>query len=568
VGIALSGAEGTGYYIPTDHKPESNIANLPIDLVVDRLKPLLQDPDIPKYAHNANYDLTVLAEQGLDVAPVTCDTMIAEWLINPGSRNLGLKNLAWNRLGVEMTPIEDLIGSGSKQITMDLVSAKKAAPYACADVDMTLRLANLLQPELREKALWDLYTDVEMPLVPVIVDMQRAGVKLDVEFLADMGEELGQRLGELEEEIEDHVGHSLNINSTQQLSVALFDELGLAQPWMRRGKSGHYSTAADVLEKLRDKHPVIELILEHRQLSKLKGTYVDALPALVNPRTGRVHTSYNQTGSVTGRFSSSNPNLQNIPIRTDIGREIRRAFVAEEGWLLLAADYSQVELRVLAHISGDPAMLAAFARGEDIHASTAAAIYGVPLEEVTRDQRRVAKMTNFAISYGVTGYGLSERTELTPAEADAFIKTYFETYPKIKQYIDRTREQARDDGYVETLLGRRRYFPELSTQSRVHRNVRDAAFRMAINAPIQGTAADILKAAMNRLWRELQAQGLRSRMILQVHDELVLEVPEKEIDLVAPLVKRTMEGAYKLDAALKVDMKEGRNWLEMNEYKT
>jgi DNA polymerase-1 len=568
VGIALSGAEGTGYYIPTDHKPESNIANLPIDLVVDRLKPLLQDPDIPKYAHNANYDLTVLAEQGLDVAPVTCDTMIAEWLINPGSRNLGLKNLAWNRLGVEMTPIEDLIGSGSKQITMDLVSAKKAAPYACADVDMTLRLANLLQPELREKALWDLYTDVEMPLVPVIVDMQRAGVKLDVEFLADMGEELGQRLGELEEEIEDHVGHSLNINSTQQLSVALFDELGLAQPWMRRGKSGHYSTAADVLEKLRDKHPVIELILEHRQLSKLKGTYVDALPALVNPRTGRVHTSYNQTGSVTGRFSSSNPNLQNIPIRTDIGREIRRAFVAEEGWLLLAADYSQVELRVLAHISGDPAMLAAFARGEDIHASTAAAIYGVPLEEVTRDQRRVAKMTNFAISYGVTGYGLSERTELTPAEADAFIKTYFETYPKIKQYIDRTREQARDDGYVETLLGRRRYFPELSTQSRVHRNVRDAAFRMAINAPIQGTAADILKEAMNRLWRELRAQGMRSRMILQVHDELVLEVPEKEMGLVAPLVKRTMEGAYKLDAALKVDMKEGRNWLEMNEYKT
>jgi DNA polymerase-1 len=568
VGIALSGEEGTGYYIPTDHKPESDVANLPIDLVVDRLKPLLQDPDIPKYAHNANYDLTVLAEQGLDVAPVTCDTMIAEWLINPGSRNLGLKNLAWNRLGVEMTPIEDLIGSGSKQITMDLVSAKKAAPYACADVDMTLRLANLLQPELREKALWDLYTGVEMPLVPVIVDMQRAGVKLDVEFLADMGEELGQRLGELEEEIEGHVGHPLNINSTQQLSVALFDELGLAQPWMRRGKSGHYSTAADVLEKLREKHPVIDLILEHRQLSKLKGTYVDALPALVNPRTGRVHTSYNQTGSVTGRFSSSNPNLQNIPIRTDIGREIRRAFVAEQGWLLLAADYSQVELRVLAHISGDPAMLAAFARGEDIHASTAAAIYGVPLEKVTRDQRRVAKMTNFAISYGVTGYGLSERTELTPPEADEFIKTYFETYPKIKQYIDRTRKEASEQGYVETLLGRRRYFPELSTQSRVHRNVRDSAFRMAINAPIQGTAADILKEAMNRLWRELQAQGLRSRMILQVHDELVLEVPEEELDLVAPLVKRTMEGAYKLDAALKVDMKEGRNWLEMSEYKT
>jgi DNA polymerase-1 len=489
--------------------------------------------------------------------------MIAEWLINPSSRNLGLKNLAWTRLGVEMTPIDALIGSGKKQITMDLVPVEKAAPYACADVDMTLRLANQLQPALHQKELWELFSEVAMPLVPVVVEMQRAGVKLEVDFLADMSQSLGQRLGKLQDEIEGHIGHPVNINSTQQLSVALFDELGLALPWMRRGKSGHYSTAADVLEKIRDKHPVVERILEHRQLSKLKGTYVDALPALVNPRTGRVHTSFNQTGSVTGRFSSSNPNLQNIPIRTEQGREIRRAFVADEGWLLLAADYSQVELRVLAHISGDPAMLSAFARGEDIHASTAAAIYGVPLAEVTRDQRRVAKMTNFAISYGVTGYGLSERTELTPEEAEVFIQTYFQTYPRIKAYIDRTHEQAREQGYVETLLGRRRYFPELGTKSRVHRNVRQAAYRMAINAPIQGTAADILKVAMNRLWRELKARQLRSRMLLQVHDELVLEVPEGELDTVVPLVVETMEGAYKLDAPLKVDAKVGHNWLEM-----
>jgi DNA polymerase-1 len=566
VGIALSGKEGTGYYVPMDHKPESGIPNLPIPVVVEKLRQLLQDPKLPKYAHNANYDVTVLAEQGMEVAPVTCDTMIAEWLINPGSRNLGLKNLTWNRLGVEMTPISDLIGSGRKQITMDLVPVEKAAPYACADVDMTLRLANLMLPELDDRALRELYSGVEMPLVPVIVDMQRAGVKLDVKFLAEMGQELGERLGELREEIEGHVGHPLNINSTQQLSVALFDEMGLAQPWMRRGKSGHYSTAADVLEKLQGQHPVIESILEHRQLSKLKGTYVDALPVLVNPRTGRVHTSFNQTGSVTGRFSSSNPNLQNIPIRTELGRKVRRAFIADEGWLLLAVDYSQVELRVLAHISGDPAMLAAFARGEDIHASTAAAIYGVPLQEVTRDQRRVAKMTNFAISYGVTGYGLSERTELTVPEADAFIETYFQTYPRIKQYVDGTREQARERGYVETLLGRRRYFPELGTQARVHRNVRDAAYRMAINAPIQGTAADILKVAMNRLWRKLHAQSLHSRMILQVHDELVLEVPEAELKTVARMVKSTMEGAYELDAALVADTKVGKNWLEMKEY--
>jgi DNA polymerase-1 len=563
VGIALSAQEGTGYYVPTDHKPESEMPNFPISLIVEKLGPLLRDPRIPKYAHNANYDLTVLAEQGLDVAPVTCDTMVAEWLINPGSRNLGLKNLSWTRLGIEMTPISDLIGSGKKQITMDLVPVEKAAPYACADVDMTLRLANQLQPELHNKALWALFSEVEMPLVPIIVDMQRAGVKLDVEFLAGMSRELGQRLGELQEEIEGHVHHAININSTQQLSMALFDEMGLALPWMRRGKSGHYSTAADVLEKIRDKHPVVELILEHRQLSKLKGTYVDALPALVNPRTGRVHTSFNQTGSVTGRFSSSNPNLQNIPIRTELGRQIRRAFVAEEGWRLLAVDYSQVELRVLAHISGDPAMLEAFARDQDIHASTAAAIYGVPLEEVTSDQRRVAKMTNFAISYGVTGFGLSERTELSPEEAGVFIETYFETYPKIKEYIDGTRERAQEQGYVETLLGRRRYFPELGTTARVHRNVREQAYRMAINAPIQGTAADILKVAMNRLWQALQISSLQSRMILQVHDELVLEVPEDEMDQVARLVVETMEGAYDLDAPLKVDAKVGHNWLEM-----
>ena len=563
VGLAITAQEGKGYYVVVGHR---DAANLQLEKVGRVLAPLLQDPAIPKYAHNANYDLTVLAEHGLDVTPVACDTMIAEWLLNPGSRNLGLKNLAWNRLGIEMTPISQLIGSGKKQITMDRVAVEKAAPYACADVDMTLRLASQLLPELQEKELWPLYSEVEMPLVPVIVDMQRAGVKLDVETLTRMSRQLGERLGELQTEIEAYVGRAININSTQQLSVVLFDEMDLALPWMRRGKSGHYSTAAGVLEKIRDKHPIVGLILEHRQLSKLKGTYVDALPALVNPRTGRVHTSYNQTGSVTGRFSSSNPNLQNIPIRTEQGREIRRAFVAEEGWLLLAADYSQVELRVLAHISGDPTMLDAFARGEDIHASTAAAIYDVPLDEVTSDQRRVAKMTNFAISYGVTGFGLAERTGLDPKDAEAFIQTYFETYPRVKEYIDRTHEQARDQGYVETLLGRRRYFHELGTTSRVHGNVRQQAYRMAINAPIQGTAADILKVAMNRLWRELRARGLRSRMILRVHDELVLEVPERELDEAASLVIGTMEGAYALDAPLKVDAKMGGNWLEMDEY--
>jgi len=406
-----------------------------------------------------------------------------------------------------------------------------------------------------------------MPLVPVIVDMQRAGVKLDVDFLAQMGRDMGRRLGELQEQIEQQAGHPLNINSTQQLSVTLFNELGLTLPWMRKGKSGYYSTAADVLEKLRGSHIVVDLILEHRQLTKLKGTYVDALPALINPRTGRVHTSYNQAGSATGRVSSSNPNLQNIPIRTDIGREIRRAFVAKEGCLLLAADYSQVELRVLAHISGDPAMLAAFARGEDIHCSTASAIYHVPLDQVSPAQRRVAKMTNFAISYGVTGYGLAERTGMTPEEGESLIQAYFQTYPQIRDYLDKTRRKAQQEGYVETLLGRRRYFPEMSPDAGTPATAYQAAYRAAINAPIQGTAADVLKVAMNRLWRALRERRLRSRMILQVHDELVLEVPEEELDEVTPLVVDTMEGACRLDAPLKVDAKVGRDWLDQSPIK-
>ena len=562
VGIALTAGEGQGYYIPVGHQPAAS--NLPLEIVIARLRPLLGSPDILKVAHNANYDLTALAEHGLEVSPPLFDTMIAAWLLNPGNRGLGLKDLAAERLGIEMTEIASLIGAGKKQITMDAVPVDKAAPYACADVDMTLRLFNLLRPELHDKAQWDLFSALEMPLVPVIVDMQRAGVKLGVDFLAEMSRDMGRRLGQLQEQIEQQAGHPLNINSTQQLSVTLFNELGLTLPWMRKGKSGHYSTAADVLEKLKGSHTIVDLILEHRQLTKLKGTYIDALPALVNPRTGRVHTSYNQAGTTTGRVSSSNPNLQNIPIRTDIGREIRRAFVAKEGCLLLAADYSQVELRILAHISQDPAMLAAFARGEDIHASTASAIYHVPLDQVTPAQRRVAKMTNFAISYGVTGYGLSERTGLTPQEGDAFIETYFQTYPRIKDYLEKTRHQAQQEGYVETLLGRRRYLPDMLPDAGVPNTVYQAAYRMAINAPIQGTAADILKVAMNRLWRALRERRLRSRMILQVHDELVLEVPEEELDKVAPLVIGTMEGAYRLDAPLKVDAKVGRDWLDQS----
>jgi len=541
VGIALTDREGEGYYVPVGHGLGAG-EQLPLDYVLEKLRPVLEDESIAKYAHNSKYDLTVLARHGAQVQGLSFDTMIAEWLVDPASRNLGLKNLAWARLGVEMQPITDLIGTGKKQITMAQVPIVQAGRYACADVDMTHRLVTVLEPELREKQLWPLFTEVEMPLVPVLAEMEMKGVKLDVAYLGEMSRQLQGQLGDLEREIQDMVGYSFNVNSTQQLSDALFTKLGLSAQGVQKTKSGHYSTAANVLEKLKGQHPVIELILEQRELAKLKSTYVDALPQLVNERTGRVHTSYNQTGTVTGRISSSDPNLQNIPIRTEVGREVRRAFVAEEGCVLLA--------------------VAAFRRGEDIHASTAATIFEVPLDQVTGEMRRVAKMINFGLSYGMSGYGLAQRTGLSQKEADRFIESYFANYPEVKVYMEETKQEAAQQGYVETLLHRRRYFPELQ-RSKVAGAQRRAAEREAINMPIQGSSADIIKIAMIRLHRALKERGLRSGMTLQVHDELVLEVPEDELDVVAPLVKSIMEGAFQLDAPLKVDMKVGKNWLEM-----
>jgi DNA polymerase-1 len=464
-----------------------------------------------------------------------------------------------------MTPITDLIGKGKNQLTMDQVPVAQASPYACADVDMTHRLVSVLEPELKEKQLWDLFRDVQIPLTVALADMEMAGVRLDVSFLEQMSEELTGSLGELEVRIQEMVGYDFNINSTQQLSDALFKTLELPTQGLRRTKSGHFSTAADVLERMSGQHPVIDLILAQRGLAKLKSTYVDALPRLVNPRTGRLHTSYHQTGTVTGRISSSDPNLQNIPIRTELGRRVRRAFVAEPGWKLIGADYSQVELRVMAHISGDEGLLGAFNRGEDIHASTAAAILDVPLAEVTSDMRRIAKSVNFGLSYGQTAYGLANATGLTQAEAEDFIKAYFERFPRVRDYIDTTKAQATRQGYVETLMGRRRYFPELQPGSKAPHHVRQGAERMAINAPIQGTAADIINIATVRLHRVLKERGMQARMILQVHDELVVEAPAKEVETGAALIRDVMEGAFELQASLKADLKVGENWEEMVE---
>jgi DNA polymerase-1 len=489
--------------------------------------------------------------------------MSAEWLTNPASHNLGLKNLAWIRLESQMTHIEDLIGKGKAQITMDAVPIQPAAMYAAADAETSLRLVPVLEAELEAGNCRRLLDEVEMPLVGVLADMELAGIAVDVPFFDRMSEELRLRLSEIELRIYDAVGTSFNLNSTQQLSVMLFDRLRLEPPDRRkRTSSGHFSTSADVLEDLKGQHVVVDWILEYRELSKLKSTYVDALPQQINPATGRIHTSFSQTGAVTGRLASSDPNLQNIPTRTDLGRRVRRGFIAGPGHTLLSVDYSQIELRIVAHMAEDEAMLAAFHAGQDIHTATAAAIYSVPLDQVTKDQRRNAKGINFGLIYGMSSFGLSRATNLTLAESEIFSKAYFQQFPGVKRYLDGIRKQAAQQGYVETLLGRRRYFPGLRNQT--NPNLRNREEREAINAPIQGTAADIMKLAMRRVPEALKTEGLRGKMILQVHDELVLEVPTEELNRTAQVVRDVMESAFPaLSIPLTTEARCGTNWGEM-----
>jgi len=419
-----------------------------------------------------------------------------------------------------------------------------------------------LKRDLENCQATKLLAELEMPLVSVLADMEMAGIALDTEFLASMSAELSARLAEIESQVYQIAGEPFNLNSPQQLSEVLFDRLKIPPPdRTQRTSTGFYSTAAGVLEALQGKYEIIDWVLEYRELSKLKSTYLDALPLQVNPETKRVHTSYNQTGSVTGRIASSDPNLQNIPIRTEIGRHVRQAFVAEPGHRLLSVDYSQVELRIVAHIAGDEAMLAAFRAGQDIHAATAAAIYGVSLEAVTKVQRRHAKAINFGLIYGMSPFGLTRSTDLTLAEAEDFVAAYFKQFPGVKRYLDSARRQATEQEYVETLLGRRRYFPGLKNQS--NRNIRNREEREAVNAPIQGTAADIIKIAMLRVPKELKEAGLSGRMLLQVHDELVLECPQEELKASADLVQRVMENAYSLSIPLRTDARFGVNWGEM-----
>ena len=563
VGISLSVREGEGYYIPVGHKSAAN--QLPLAEVITTLQPVLNDKNKKLVGHNVKYDGLVLENHGLQIDRYYFDTMIAEWLIDPSTRRLGLKDLAEHYLGVNMTRIEELIGKGKNQISMAEVAAEKAAPYAAADAEIPLRLMSIQQERMLENEAEKLFREMEMPLIPVLIEMEKNGIALDVDFFKQMSSELQERLIKIQDDVYGIVGYPFNLNSTQQLSVALFETLKLNPPDRRKKTaSGHYSTSADVLEQLSGKHQVIDLILEYRELSKLQSTYVDTLPQQINPKTGRVHTSFNQTGSVTGRLASSNPNLQNIPTRTDLGRKVRRGFVSGEGKLLLAVDYSQIELRIVAHMAKDEAMLEAFRQGQDIHATTAAAVYGVPLSEVTKEQRRHAKAINFGLIYGMSAFGLSNSTGLTLGESEDFVKAYFEKFPGVSKYLDNIRRTATTEGYVETLSGRRRYFPNLATLS--NQNIRRREEREAINAPIQGTAADIIKIAMIRLLPELDKEKLSARMLLQVHDELILECPENEIEKTVKIVKKIMENAFTLSIPLITDSRIGKNWEELKPF--
>jgi DNA polymerase-1 len=568
VGISFAVQPGQAWYVPVGHKGDNVGSQLNREAVRAALGPLLEDGTRPKVAHNSKFDILALRSMDIVVHGLEFDTMIAAVLL--GYQGTGLKELAFNvlRLAEPMIEINELIGTGRNQISFDYVPIERAVIYAAADADMTLRLRDhFVQVLEAEPRIRNVFETIEMPLVPVLADMEWHGIKVDVPILQQLSSTLQARIEELENKIYEIAGMKFNIGSGQQLNMVLFEKLQIPTQGLSRTKTGLYSITAEVLEKLsaRGDHPIIDMILEHRRLTKLKSTYIDALPSLVDEQS-RVHTEFRQLGAATGRLSSNSPNLQNIPVRTEQGREIRRAFVAEEGHQLLSADYSQIELRILAHMTEDPALLESFRQGRDIHAATAARLFGVPIDKVTKNQRRIAKTTVFGTIYGISAFGLAARTDLSRDEASRLINGLFETYPGIKRLFEQTLEFGREHGYVETMYGRRRYFGRgrdnaLTTSNGARRL---AAEREAINAPIQGTSSDLIKMAMVRLADELQRGGYAAKMLLQVHDELLLEVPDDELNDVKRLVRKIMEGvAPDLRVPLEVEVSSGRNWDEM-----
>lgn len=553
VGITISTQPGEAWYISVDEKGETGLHP---DIVRKHLADIFA-ADKLKIAHNYKYDFTMLNRYGFEVNGPVFDTMIAAYLID-SNQKLSMDELSKQYLNYQPVSISTLIGSGKKQKSMKEIPVEQVCPYACEDADITLRLYKLLNEKLNKDGLSEVAKNLEFPLVPVLARVEMNGVRLDTGMLNDFSKQLGKDLLEVQQEIYEQAGEEFNINSPAQLSTILFEKMKL--PAGKKTKSGNFSTNEQVLSDLAAKYDFPGRILDYRSLAKLKSTYADSLPKLINPETGRVHTSFNQQVAATGRLSSSNPNLQNIPIRTERGREIRRAFIAEEGFQLLSADYSQVELRVIASVSGDEAMCEAFRKDEDIHARTAMEIFGLgSMDDVDREMRRKAKEVNFGIPYGVSAFGLAQRLGISRTEAKAIIDAYFEQFPKIRGYINATIQYAAEHGYVKTLIGRRRYIPEIRSSNP---NVRGFAERTAINMPIQGTAADLIKIAMIKLDQAIRTKSLKTKMVLQVHDELLFEVPERELETVKSLVKAEMEGAMELAVPLKVEMGAAKNWLD------
>ena len=552
VGMSFSYAENQAFYVPVPaDRTEAQ-------RIVDKFKPVFENKETLKVGQNIKYDMLVLANYGVEIQGEMFDTMIAHYVLQPELHH-GMDYLAEIYLHYETIKIEELIGpKGKNQKNMRDLDPANIYRYACEDADVTLKLKNVLEKELKQNDAESLFRDIEMPLVPVLAYMERNGVRIDTEALKETSRHFTARMQQIEKEVHRLAGVEFNIASPKQVGEVLFDRLKIVDK-PKKTKTGQYVTSEEVLESLKGKHEIVGKILEHRGLKKLLGTYIDALPQLINPQTGHIHTSFNQTVTATGRLSSSNPNLQNIPVRNEDGKEIRKAFIPDEGCEFFSADYSQIELRIMAHLSQDPHMIEAFRENQDIHAATAAKIYKEKLEDVTREQRSKAKTANFGIIYGISVFGLAERLNIDRKEAKELIDGYFENYPHVKEYMDKSILEAREKGYIETIFRRRRYLPDINSRNAV---VRGYAERNAINAPIQGSAADIIKVAMVRIYRRFREEGIRSKMILQVHDELNFSVLPEEKEKVQQIVISEMESAYKMKVPLQADCGWGKNWLE------
>ena len=556
VGISISFTPHRAYYVPLGHQYAGVPKQLDKEFVLNTLKPLFEDGKLKKYGQNMKYEYVLLKRSGIELRGIACDTMVASYLLNPTKHNHNLEEIAREYLDHRMTSYKDVVGSGKKEVTFDHVDLNTAKNYSCEDSDVTFLVSHILLPKLEDEGFRNLFYEVEIPLIGVLAHMEMNGVKIDRYLLEEMSREFEGKLASIADRIYLLAGERFNINSSQQLAKILFEKLKL--PKVKRTKTG-VSTDTEVLTKLAQGHELPGELLAYRSLSKLKSTYIDALPKLINPRTGRVHTSYNQAVTATGRLSSSDPNLQNIPIRSEEGKRIRQAFIPEEDWLMLSADYSQIELRILAHLARDSTLCEAFRRDEDIHARTASNIFGVPLGDVTPEMRRQAKVINFGIIYGMSAYGLGKELDIEPKVASAYIEGYFQKYRSVKEYIDSSLREPREKGYVTTLFGRRRYLPEINSSNLMARN---AAERMAINTPIQGTAADLIKAAMIQIQQRLIDFKLSTKMVMQVHDELVFECPEGELEQASRIIREGMEGAMDCSVPLKVSIACGRNWNE------